>query len=585
MTSTESVAGTTVPVEEIQKGWHELTLRVGQLETERSALEQDNKALRSLLERAIEHRQKSHGELVLLLTGLVGKLPINDVAVVVSKLVEHNAHVSATCAALAKGKAEAAMPQLSVLKALDQTKRDLAAALQPAVEELIQLDSPLETTMLRSFITDPESFFAPAVVRANRCFAKGQVPRERIVREFGSEALIFFNDLTTDPKLNPRPKPEEIVLGFKSDFETLFQQNPALLPDQRQELLALHQRVQRSKAATEPARLQKNAFQKISFILELLHYYENQSTEAPDVVFAQRLPGLVEQLVVTGPHDPLDEKAVLQAETLLAFIISPDHRLMTINNMGKNGGTAKTLKYTLKLRTPQIPDQSEALSEFVRHLIPAGTKILPQPQILATALRLLPPDMQRLTVGSIMSFEKLRRDEADALGRAVAKQLGLTGLDEIAKATTVAAIPVEMERQMAWEKVKELIKQRAEPTLVAAAIRDRLHAKYDGDEIKESWLTLIQTDPMSLIRTFCHLPYLPDGRTDPIARTVMETYISRLTHEKYAATYTKVVNSLKNMYQAKPDSPTLVNFLALVKWVDPEAATKLSVDIGMPTAH
>src|SRR4051794_14391752 len=118
MTSTESATSPAAPVEEIQKGWHDLMLRVGQLETERSVLEQDNKALRSLLERAIEHRQKSHGELILLLTSLVGKLPINDVAVVVSKLVEHNAHVSATCAALAKGKHESAMPQLSVLKAM-----------------------------------------------------------------------------------------------------------------------------------------------------------------------------------------------------------------------------------------------------------------------------------------------------------------------------------------------------------------------------------------------------------------------------------------------------------------------------------
>src|SRR5689334_12655183 len=143
MTSTESVTATVAAVDEIQKGWHELTLRVGQLETERSALEQDNKALRSLLERVIEHRQKSHGELVLLLTGLVGKLPINDVAVVVSKLVEHNAHVSAVCAALAKGKSEASLPQPTVLKALDQTKRELLAALKPAIEELIQLDSPL----------------------------------------------------------------------------------------------------------------------------------------------------------------------------------------------------------------------------------------------------------------------------------------------------------------------------------------------------------------------------------------------------------------------------------------------------------
>lgn len=582
MTSTEIVTATVAPVDEIQKGWHELTLRVGQLETERSALEQDNKALRSLLERVIEHRQKSHGELVLLLTGLVGKLPINDVAVVVSKLVEHNAHVSAVCTALAKGKSEASLPQPTVLKALDQTKRELLAALKPAVEELIQLDPPLESDMLRSLIAEPDLFFAPAVVRANRCFAKGQAPRERMVREFGEAALVFFNDLTTDPKLNPRPKPEEIVLGFKNDFEALFEQNPALIPDKRPELLALYQKIQRSKGATEQARLQKAAFQKMSFILELLHYYHNQSTEAPDVIFAQRLPGLVEQLVLAGPQDNLDEKAITQAESLLAFVINPDHRLMAINNMGKGGGTAKTLKYVLKLRTPQIPDQGEVISDFVKHLIPPPAKTPPPPQTLVAALRLISPEMQRLMVSAVRSFDKLRRDDAEALGRAVAKELGLGGLEETAKVPV--AVPVEMERQMAWEKIKDLIAHRGEPAAVAAAIRDRLHAKYDGDEIKESWLALIQADPMSFIRTFCQLPYLPDGRTDSIARTIMETYTSRLTHEKYAATYTKVVNSLKNMFKAKPDSPTLVNFLALVRWVDPEAANKLSADIGMTVA-
>ena len=38
------------------------------------------------------------------------------------------------------------------------------------------------------------------------------------------------------------------------------------------------------------------------------------------------------------------------------------------------------------------------------------------------------------------------------------------------------------------------------------------------------------------------------------------------------------------MFKAKPDSPTLVNFMALVKWVSPEAANKLSTDIGMALA-
>ena len=78
MAETENEKGKSAPLEDIQKGWHALELRVGQLEAERAALEQENKTLRFMLERSIEHRQKSHGELILLLTGLVGKLPIHS---------------------------------------------------------------------------------------------------------------------------------------------------------------------------------------------------------------------------------------------------------------------------------------------------------------------------------------------------------------------------------------------------------------------------------------------------------------------------------------------------------------------------
>ena len=120
--------------------------------------------------------------------------------------------------------------------------------------------------------------------------------------------------------------------------------------------------------------------------------------------------------------------------------------------------------------------------------------------------------------------------------------------------------------------------------MIATAIRQRLHAKYEADEMKQSWVTLTDADPISLIRVFCQLPYLPDGSTDPVARALMETYVTRLMHEKYAAVYNKVMNSLRNMHKANPHSPTLVNFLALVKWVDPEAANKLNSDIGMAVA-
>jgi hypothetical protein len=581
MTQTETVPTMVASVEEMQQGWHDLRTRVAQLEAERNSLEKENKALRFLLEKLIEHRQKSHAELVLLLTSLVSKLPINDVGVLISRLVEHNAHVSEVCAALAKGTPEAELPRPLLLRALEQAKRDLVAALKTTVEELIQLDTPLETGMLRSLIAQPDLFFSPASVRAHRCFVKGQVPKERIVREFGPEALIFFNDMTTDPKRNPRPKPEEITLAFRSDFEAMFPKSAAVAPDKRPELLALHRRIQRSKARSEQAAAQKNAFFRLSFILELLHYYEHQGTESPEFAFAQRLPALIEQLVLPGAHDGLDEKLILQAESLLVFVFSPDHRVMIMNNVGKAGGAAKTLKYVLRLRADKVPDENEVAPEFARHLILQPPQP-PPPQALVAHLRLIKPERQRLVVRAIMSSDRIRKEDAETLGRAVGKELGLTGLEAPAK--VFESLPVEMERQIAWEKIKDLMTTRADPTVIAAAMRDRLRAKYDADEIKQSWIALTEADPISLIRVFCQLPYLADGRTDSIARAVMESYVNRLMHEKYAATYHKIMNSLRNMFKANPNSPTLVNFIALVKWVDSAAASKLSQDIGMPAA-
>ena len=93
--------------------------------------------------------------------------------------------------------------------------------------------------------------------------------------------------------------------------------------------------------------------------------------------------------------------------------------------------------------------------------------------------------------------------------------------------------------------------------------------------MKQSWVTLTEAPPITLIQVFCNLPYLADGTTDSVARALMETYVTRLTHEKYAVVYNKVVNSLRNMYRNNPASPSLVNFLALVKWVDPAAAQKV----------
>lgn len=570
--------------DEVQAGWHDLKLRVSQLEAERAILEKESKDLRALLERVIEHRQKSHGELINLLSGLIAKLPINDIGVVIAKLMEHNTHVAEVCSALAKGKMEATQIQPQMLRVLDQTKRELKAAVEPVVEELIKLEAPLEPAMLRSFIANPEAFFAPTSARANRGFVKGQVTRERIVREFGEAALIFFTDVTTDPKLNPRPKPEDIMLAFNPQFDALLQQNAGVIGDKRAELQALYQRVQRSKAATDEARAQKNAFLRLSFLLEVLHYYENQNTEAPDVVFAQRLPPIVEQLVVTNPADNLNEKLVLLVEGLLSHIINIDHRLSVINNIGKAGGAGKSAKFVLRFRAEKAPTDNptilnEVMPEFIKHLCTPPPVQPAQQQAVAAVLKFLVPDLQKLVLKGLMNSDRLRKEESDALTKAIAKELGLADLEVTLKPTAI--ITPEMERQLAWDKIKDLITSRADPSVIATAIRDRLHAKYDSDEVKLSWVTLTEADAIAFIRTFCQIPYLPDGRTDAIAQPVLESYVVRLTHEKYASTYSKIVTSLKNMFKAKPDSPTLLNFVSLVRWVDAAAAAKLSTDIGM----
>jgi len=561
-------------LEEIQRNWHDLLLRIQQSETECRALEQENKALRSLIERVVEHRKKSHGELVNLITTLVTKLPINDVGVIVSRLVEHSAAVNEVSAAIIQGKNEENLLQPAILKALDKTKRDLAAAIKPLVEELIRLESALDPGMLLELVEKPESFFTPANVRACRAFVKGQVAREQIVRDFGEEALLFFRDLTTDPKHNPRPRAEEIMLGFKSDFEPLLHQNPGVVAVRRADLLALYQRIRHSRESRE----QKVAFLKLSFVLELLHYYENQSTESPDVVFAQRLPPLVEQLVVTGENDGLDEKFIRQAEELLAFIISADYRQAVVNNFGKAGGASRTLRFVLTFRSAIFTEHDPTTADFVKHLL--GGQQNPPPGPIANVLRFINVEAQKVVVRGILNSDRLRREDAELLGRELIRHLGLpelSGKIDGGRADKTAMGP--------WDIIKELIAHRASPNEITDAVRKQLHAKYDAEEVKQSWLILSESDPMSLVRVFCLLPYLPDGQTDPIARAILESYANRLTHDKYAGTYSKVVLALKNLYKVKADSPALLNFIALVRWVDPASADRLTRDIGMHAEH
>ena len=218
MAQSENSAVPVAAVEEIQKSWHELTLKVRQLDAELTMVEQENKVLRSLLERIVEHRQKSHAEMVSILTSLVTKLPINDIGVIVSRLVEHNLQVNEVCAALAKGKMDDNQLQPVILKVLERTKDELAADLKATVGELLKLDTPLDTGMLQSLVEKPDNFFHPGVPPRQPRFRQGTNSARAHRQGFGEEALVFFRDLTTDPKLNPHPKPDEIMLGIPGRF-------------------------------------------------------------------------------------------------------------------------------------------------------------------------------------------------------------------------------------------------------------------------------------------------------------------------------------------------------------------------------
>jgi len=577
MSQIQNGNGTVASVEEVQRDWHDLQLRVQQLETERTVLNQENKTLRSLVERVIEHRQKSHSELVNLLATLVSRLPINDIGVVVSRLVEHNQHVNEVCASLSKGKLDDSLLQPVLLKQLDKAKRDLTAAFKPEVEALLKLDAPYEAGLLESLLEKPDDFFSPAFARANRGFVKGQLPRERIVREFCEAALIFFKDVTTDVKFNPRPKPEEIMLVFKPEFAELLRQNPNAAAARQTELEALFQKVRQSRENTEPSRAQKNAFTRLSFFLELLHYYENRSTESPDVVFAQRLPPLIEQLAIPADRDTLDEKLVQSVEAMLALVISSDYRKSIINNLGKAGGLARTLRYTLAFRVEKLSDIDPLTIECIKHLIPQGKA--PAPAAIIAVLRLFNPPMQQACIRTIFATDRLRKEDAEKLAKAVAKELGLEEI--VSRINQQSNLPPERERQLAWDHIKDLIGSRTTPVEIIAAIRKRLGGRYDADEVKACWLVLTESDPMIFVRVYCLFPYLANGQSDPLARAILETFANRLTHEKYATIYTKVVTALRNLFKVKADSPALVNFINLVKWVDPHSAEKISKDIGM----
>src|SRR5438874_1709052 len=79
----------------------------------------------------------------------------------------------------------------------------------------------------------------------------------------------------------------------------------------------------------------------------------------------------------------------------------------------------------------------------------------PSPESVASLLKLLNPEAQGFIAKSIITTDRLRRDDAEKLGKAVAAMLDLKGFEESLKAQE--AVPVEIERKLAWERIKDMI--------------------------------------------------------------------------------------------------------------------------------
>jgi len=152
----------------------------------------------------------------------------------------------------------------------------------------------------------------------------------------------------------------------------------------------------------------------VSLLLELLHYYENQNTEAPDAVFAS---GCRPHRAVGAqrPQDKLDERLITQAEGLLAYVITPEHRQWWLTTWAKPAEPRRASIRHASARGKVLasdPDTSFAIS--------SNTSSRPESapaRSLVPVLSLIPADMQLLVIVGIMDCDRIRKPEAEALAK------------------------------------------------------------------------------------------------------------------------------------------------------------------------
>ena len=121
-------------------------------------------------------------------------------------------------------------------------------------------------------------------------------------------------------------------------------------------------------------------------------------------------------------------------------------------------------------------------------------------------LRFLSPEAQRVVVRAILNSDRLRREDAEPLGQELIKELGLPQIaisrpDGISDKTQMGPVHHQgTDRQPRFANE------------ITEAIRKQLHAKYDADEVKQSWLVLAEsrnqvlvTIVADVVRAYAHL--------------------------------------------------------------------------------
>ncbi len=166
-----------------------------------------------------------------------------------------------------------------------------------------------------------------------------------------------------------------------------------------------------------------------------------------DVVFAQRLPGAIEQLVLGGSSEELDLKLIERAGRLLGCIINPGHRQMVINNINKGGGIRRLLKYVLRLQTPKASDLDETVPEFIKALVP-NRAVPPKAHDLQTAaIQLIDETMRKTVLRALMPTDRINRNDSGLTGESYGFRAGRGRLEGAGERLHAVARPWNSSRR------------------------------------------------------------------------------------------------------------------------------------------